>query len=305
MSESISRFFQRYFAYLTLAFALLGYYFPNAFKFFIPWINMTLGLIMFGMGLTLSVKDFKSVLIKPFQVAVGVIAQFVIMPLVAVVLVNTFNLDPMVAVGVILVGCCPGGTSSNVITYLAKGDVALSVTITSITTLLAPVVTPFLLWVFASSYIDISISTLLIAILKIVVLPIILGVFINQFFQPISRQSQPWLPVISVLGIIMIVAAVVGINQQKISEMALILVIVVILHNLLGYALGYVLAKMLKMNSAQQKTISIEVGMQNSGLGASLATSYFDPLAAVPAALFSVWHNISGAILANFFKNKP
>ncbi|MEK3888695.1 bile acid:sodium symporter family protein [Bacillus sp. FSL K6-3431] len=302
--ERISQFAGNTFAVWVLLFAALAFFIPGGFTWISPYISILLGIIMFGMGMTLSLDDFKEVFKHPKKVAIGVVAQFTIMPLIAFGLAIAFKLPPEVAAGVILVGCCPGGTSSNVMTFLAKGNIALSVAITSVTTLLAPFVTPALILLLASKWLPVSAGDMFISIVKIVLIPIILGLFIKMLFRKQVEQSVKALPLVSVVAIVAIVAAVVSGNQQKIAETGLLILLVVILHNSLGYLLGYFFARLLKLDYADQKAVSIEVGMQNSGLGASLAAAHFSPLAAVPSAIFSVWHNISGSLLATWWSKK-
>lgn len=299
--ERFSQFVSNTFAIWVLLFAALAFFIPSGFSWIGAYITTLLGIVMFGMGLTITVADFKEVLTRPKDVAVGVVGQFLIMPILAFLLVKLFNLQPEIAIGVILVGCCPGGTSSNVMTFLSKGDVALSVTITSITTLLAPIITPGLIYLFASEYIDVAPSALFISIVKVIIIPIALGFIVQKFFNKQAKASVKVMPLVSVVAIVAIVAAVVAGNQQKIAETGLIIFAVVVLHNCLGYLIGYLFGKIFGMNLAKKKAIAIEVGMQNSGLGASLAVAHFSPLAAVPSAIFSVWHNISGPILATIF----
>lgn len=259
---------------------------------------------MFGMGLTLSLDDFREVVKRPFDVTIGVLGQFIIMPLLAVLLTKIIPMSPEVAAGVILVGCCPGGTSSNVMTYLSKGDVALSVTCTSVTTLAAPLVTPFLVWAFASQYLPVDGWAMFLSIVKVVLVPLALGALLQKLVPSIVKAAIPALPLVSVTGIVLIVAAVVGASKGAIVQSGLLVFAVVVLHNGLGYTLGFFAAKFAGLSLAKRKAIAIEVGMQNSGLGAALATAYFSPLAAVPSAIFSVWHNISGALLANWFSSR-
>ncbi|WP_107923911.1 bile acid:sodium symporter family protein [Lysinibacillus parviboronicapiens] len=299
--ERFSEFVSKTFAMWVLLFAALAFFVPSGFSWIAAYITILLGIVMFGMGLTITVADFKEVLTRPKDVAVGIVGQFLIMPSLAFLLIKIFNLPPEIAIGVILVGCCPGGTSSNVMTFLSKGDVALSVTITSITTLLAPFVTPGLIYLFASEYIDIAPSALFMSIVKVIIIPIALGFIVQKLFNKQAKASVKVMPLVSVVAIVAIVAAVVAGNQQKIAETGLIIFAVVVLHNCLGYLIGYLFGKMFGMNLAKKKAIAIEVGMQNSGLGASLAVAHFSPLAAVPSAIFSVWHNISGPILATIF----
>ncbi len=303
--ERASRFAGNTFAVWVLLFAVLGFVFPEGFTWITSYITILLGIIMFGMGMTLSGDDFKEVLKQPKSVAVGVAAQFIIMPLLAYGLAILFQLPPEVAVGVILVGCCPGGTASNVMTYLSKGNTALSVAITSVSTLLAPLLTPALVLLFASQWLPVSAGDLFLSILQMVVIPITLGVVVKLLFKEKVTESIKALPLISVISIVAIVAAVVGASKERIAETGLLIFSIVILHNLLGLAIGYWLAKLLRLKEGDQRAISIEVGMQNSGLGAALAAAHFNPIAAVPSAIFSVWHNISGPILATIWSKRP
>ncbi|MBB3950068.1 bile acid:sodium symporter family protein [Aureimonas jatrophae] len=298
---TVSAFVGRTFAIWVIVFAALGFFLPPVFSPVAPYIVTLLGIIMFGMGLTLSLDDFREVARRPFDVGVGVLGQFLIMPLVAVLLTRVIPMPPEVAAGVILVGCCPGGTSSNVMTYLGKGDVALSLACTSVTTLLAPLVTPFLVWLFASQYLPVDAMSMFLSIVKVILVPLALGFALQKLAPSLVRVAEPALPLVSVAGIVLIVAAVVAVNQAAIAGSGLLIFAVVILHNGIGYALGFLAARACGLSLAKRKAISIEVGMQNSGLGAALASAHFSPLAAVPSAIFSVWHNISGALLANSF----
>jgi len=301
---SLSTFVGKTFALWVLAFALLGYLFPDTFRQIAPWIVTLLAIIMFGMGLTLSVDDFREVVKRPVDVGIGVLSQFLIMPLLAVLLTTLIPMPPEVAAGVILVGCCPGGTSSNVMTYLSKGDVALSVACTSVTTLLAPVVTPFLVWMLASQFLPVDAWAMFVSIVKVVLVPLALGALLQKLVPSLVRAAVPALPLVSVTGIVLIVAAVVAASKGAIAESGLMIFAVVVLHNGLGYLIGFFAARACGLSLAKRKAIAIEVGMQNSGLGAALANAYFSPVAAVPSAIFSVWHNISGALLANFFASR-
>ena len=300
----ISSFVGKTFAAWVVLFAVLGFFFPEVFKQIAPWIVTLLSIIMFGMGLTISLDDFREVVKRPFDVTIGVAGQFLIMPLLAVLLTKLISMPPEVAAGVILVGCCPGGTSSNVMTYLSKGDVALSVACTSVTTLAAPIITPFLVWMFASQYLPVDGWAMFMSIIKVVLIPLALGALLQKLLPTFVRAAVPALPLVSVIGIVLIVSAVVGASKASIVQSGLMIFAVVILHNALGYLLGFFAGKAFGLTLAKRKAIAIEVGMQNSGLGAALATAYFSPLAAVPSAIFSVWHNISGALLANWFARR-
>ena len=296
---SLSRFVGNTFAAWVVLFAVLGFLLPDLFRQLTPWIVTLLGIIMFGMGLTISGRDFAEVLRRPVNVGVGVASQFLIMPLLAVALTMIIPMSPEVAAGVILVGCCPGGTSSNVMTYLAKGDVALSVACTSVTTLMAPIVTPFLMLMLASEYLPVDAWAMFQSIVKVVLFPLALGFAAQKLLPAFVRAAVPALPLVSVTGIVLIVAAVVGASKGAIVQSGMMIFAVVVLHNMLGYLIGFIAARLAGLDLAARKAIAIEVGMQNSGLAAALATAYFSPLTAVPAAIFSVWHNISGALVAN------
>ena len=231
---------------------------------------------------------------RPKDVIVGCVAQFTLMPFLAWVLTMVFHLPTELAIGVILVGTCPGGTSSNVMTYLSKGDVALSVGMTAVSTVLAPVLTPLL---------TLNPMNMFLSIVKVVLVPIALGFVVNHFFHEFTQQAVRVLPLVSTTAIVLIICAVVSANSAKIMTSGLLILVVVVLHNLLGYLTGYAVGKALKLDSTKCRAISIEVGMQNSGLATSLAAAHFAqyPLATIPGAVFSVWHNISGAVLANFY----
>lgn len=296
----LSTFIGNTFAVWVILFAALAFALPGGFTWISPYINLLLGIIMFGMGLTLKFKDFKQVVKAPKEVITLAVAQYTIMPLISVGLVFLFQLPPEIAIGVILVGCSPGGTSSNVMTFLAKGNMALSVTATSVTTLLAPIVTPALTLLLASAWLPVSFSAMFISIIQIVLVPIALGVAVQYLLGSKVEQAVGVLPLISVIGIIGVITAVVSNNVENILTSGLLIFAVVILHNLLGYLTGFLLGKVLRFDLRDTKTLSIEVGMQNSGLAATLAATHFSPIAAVPGALFSVWHNISGSLAANW-----
>jgi len=301
---ALSAFVGRTFAIWVIAFAILGFLFPTTFKLIAPYIVILLGVIMFGMGLTLSLNDFQALVKRPLEVGIGVLAHFIIMPALAVLLTHIIPMPPEVAAGVILVGCCPGGTSSNVMTYLARGDVALSVACTSVTTLAAPVVTPFLVWMFASQYLPVDPVSMFLSIVQVILVPLALGLLFQKFLPGLVRAAIPALPLVSVVGIVLIVSAVVGASKPAIAQSGLLIFAVVVLHNGLGYLFGFFAAKAFGLSLPKRKALAIEVGMQNSGLGAALANAYFSPIAAVPSAIFSVWHNISGALIANYFSRR-
>lgn len=304
--EKISNWFGKYMALIVLAVAALALFVPHTCLWIqTSWVNYLLMVVMFGMGLTLSLDDFKLVFTHPKDILIGCLAQFTIMPLLAIALGRLFHLDAALLAGVVLVGTCPGGTSSNVITYLSKGDVALSVGMTSVNTLLAPVLTPAITYFLLKTTVTVDPISMFLSIVKVVIIPIALGFVVNKFFGKGTRRLIKILPSVSVLAICLIVAAVVSHNAEKILTTGAVVFAVVILHNLLGYVCGLAVGKMLHLSVPKAKALSIEVGMQNSGLATSLAGTAFPNLAmaTVPGAIFSVWHNISGAILANLYRH--
>lgn len=292
------------FPLLVILGGVIGFAAPVVIEPISGWTTWLLGVVMFGMGLTLTGKDFVFVAKKPLPVVIGVVAQFVIMPLAAVALTWLLRLPPEIAAGVILVGCAPGGTSSNVVSYLSRGDVALSVTMTSVSTLLAPILTPLLTLWLAGEHMDVSAGPMALSIVKMVILPIGLGLLVRLLAPRLVAAVLPALPWVSVMAIAAIVAIVVAGSRDKLAQAGLIVLIAVILHNALGYTLGYLTGKLTGQPEAGARTMAVEVGMQNSGMAATLATAYLSPLAALPGAVFSVWHNISGAILALIFRAK-
>lgn len=302
--EKISDFFGKFMALIVLAVAALALFVPVTCTWIqTGWVNYLLMIVMFGMGLTLKLEDFKLVFTRPKDICVGCIAQFTIMPLLAFALGKIFGLDAALLAGVILVGTCPGGTSSNVITFMSKGDVALSVGMTSVNTILAPLLTPAITWLLLRTTVTVDPMNMFLSIIKVVIIPIALGFIINKLFGQVTEKLVTILPTVSVVAICLIVASVVSHNSEKIFSTGIVVFAVVILHNLLGYACGFGLGKLLKLNAAKTKALSVEIGMQNSGLATSLAGTAFPDLAmaTVPGAIFSVWHNISGAVLANIY----
>ena len=281
--KKITNFVSGNMAVIVIVVAAIALFSPQTVSFLkTSYVNPLLGVVMFGMGLTLKPQDFKVVFSRPKDVIIGCIAQFTVMPLLAFGLTKVFGLSTELAIGVILVGTCP---------------------MTSVSTILAPFLTPFLTYVYAGARVDVNMASMFISILQVVIVPIAAGFVINHFFHTFTEAAVEVLPLVSTLAIVAIVAAVVSANSANLMTSGLLIVAVVILHNVLGYALGYVIGKVLKLDETKCRAISIEVGMQNSGLATSLATTHFAqyPLATIPGAVFSVWHNVSGAILANFF----
>ncbi|ABR55433.1 Bile acid:sodium symporter [Methanococcus vannielii SB] len=299
-----TKFSENYFAVLVVLGSIAGFLHPPIFSWAMPYISLFLGIIMFGMGMTLKVSDFEAILERPIDVVFGTLLQFTLMPILALVVSYLLSLPPEIAIGVILLGACPGGTASNVITYLAKGDVALSVAITSFSTLIAPLLTPLIVLWSAGHWINVSTISIFVSIVQIVAIPVFMGIFINNLLGKKIDHIRQILPLISVFAIVIIVGAIIGANAEKIVFSGIVVILAVIIHNILGLLLGYTISKMAKIDEKKVRAISIEVGVQNSGLAVALATIHFSPLAAVPGALFSVWHNITGPILANYWSKK-
>ncbi|HSE69280.1 MAG TPA: bile acid:sodium symporter family protein [Nocardioidaceae bacterium] len=267
----------------------------------VPWL---LAVIMLGMGMTLTGRDFAIVGRKPGALAVGVVAQYVVMPLVGLGVATVLDLSPDLAAGVILVGCAPGGTASNVMVFLSRGDTALSVAMTSVSTLLAPLLTPVLVLLLAGQFLPVDAGELLVSIVQIVLLPVVLGLFLRRLLPGAVERSLGALPLVSVAGITLVVMAVVAASADTLLSVGLAVVAAVVVHNLAGYALGYAAGRSFGLDEPGKRAVSIEVGMQNSGLAAALATAHFSPAAALPGAIFSVWHNVSGSLLAGYWSRK-
>ena len=305
--KKLCHYISDYMGMLVLATAMIALAFPNAFLLLRPTlINYLLGVVMFGMGLTLNLHDFRIVFSRPKDVIIGCLAQFTIMPLLAWALAWVFRLDEALALGVVLVGCCPGGTASNVITYLAKGDLALSMGMTGVSTLLAPLLTPLLTWALAGKSIHVDVASMILSILWVVILPIIVGLLVKWLWPKFTEEATDYLPAFSTIAIALIVAIVISANADKLLAGGLIIVLVVVLHNICGLGLGYLIGHLLGLASQKKRAISIEVGMQNSGLASSLAATHFAayPLATIPGAIFSVWHNLSGAAVAYLYSRR-
>ena len=302
--KTICKYISDYMGIWVLLAAVLALVFPQALSSVRPTvINYLLGMVMFGMGLTLNLHDFKIVFSRPKDVIIGCLAQFTIMPLLAWTLTQVFALDEALALGVVLVGCCPGGTASNVITFLAKGDLALSVGMTGVSTLLAPFLTPLLTWLLAGKAVDVDVMSMFLSILWVVILPIVVGLMVKALWPKFTEKAVDYLPAISTLAITSIVGIVIAANAEKLLAGGLLIIVVVVLHNACGLGLGYLIGTLLGLTAPKRKAISVEVGMQNSGLATSLATIHFAtyPMASIPGAVFSVWHNISGAIVARIY----
>ena len=304
-TERNSRIAVLLFPVLILLGGLCGMLMPQAFLGLSSWINPLLMVIMFCMGLTLTMPDFVLVFKNPLPVLGGVAAQYIIMPSMGWLVATMLQLEPALAAGLILVGCAPGGTASNVVSYLARGNVALSVAMTSVSTLLAPLLTPALALWLAGQYMPVDAGSMAISVVQIVLIPVVLGIFLRMLFNRFVDKVSGALPWLSVLAITFVVTVIVAGSAQTIVTAGLLVLVAVVLHNALGLALGYAIGILLRVPEDSRRTIAIEVGMQNSGLAGGLAKQYFSPEAALPGAVFSVWHNLSGALIAAYWRRKP
>ncbi|WP_431870028.1 bile acid:sodium symporter family protein [Nocardiopsis eucommiae] len=302
--KKVADFVGRWFAVLVLAGAVVGLLLPEQTSLITPHVSLLLGVIMFCMGLTMRPQDFAVVARHPKAVLLGVVAQYSVMPLLGWGIAHAFGLPPLLVVGMILVGAAPGGTASNVIVYLARGDVALSVAMTSISTMLAPFITPLIVLGLAGSTLPVSAGDLFLSILQVVLLPVVGGLLLRLFADRFVVPLLPLMPLVSVTGIVLVVSGVVGANSDAVLTTGLLLALAVILHNTLGLLIGYLVGYFGRLPDSARRAVSVEVGMQNSGLAASLATTHFEPVAALPGALFSVWHNLSGAAVATFWARR-
>ena len=289
----------------ALLLSALAFFQPSLFMGIKGQIVPLLTIIMLCMGLTLSINDFRNVLASRKALLVGVILQFTIMPLVALLITLLFGFDAELTVGMLLVGSVAGGTSSNVMCYLAKGDTALSISMTAISTLLGVILTPLLVELLVGQSIDVPVQSMLISLLQVVVAPVLLGVVLNYALAGVVKRLEPVLPLFSMIAIVLIISIVVALNADNIAHIGGIVAVAVILHNSCGLALGYGITALMGFDKKTCRTIAFEVGLQNSGLATALAMKFFSPAAALPGTLFSVWHNISGSLLAGYWAKKP
>ena len=296
--------FTNYFTFWIIGFSIITYAYPATFAKLAYLITPALGIIMLGMGITLTGADFKRVFLRPQDVAVGFMAQYGIMPFTGFALAKVLGLESLIAAGVVLVGSCPGGTASNVITYLARADVALSVTMTSVSTIFSPILTPLFTYLLAGQWIPVPVLRLFISTFEIILIPVALGLGIRSLFKERVKTAIEILPMVSSVTIIFIVGVIVASNAEAIGKVGLKTGLAVILHNIVGLTLGFYFARLFGLEVFKARAVSIEVGMQNSGLGVALATAHFGALAALPSAMFSVWHNISGSALAWWWRRK-
>ena len=296
--ESVSRRIESHFITIAVILSGVALAYPPSFTWIKPHIPLGLGIIMFGMGLTLEFGDFRDILRKWRLVGLGVILQYTVMPLLAVGISYTLGLPPEAAVGMVVVGACPGGTASNVIAYLARANVPLSVTLTLTSTCLAPVLTPAIVYLVLEKQVHIDFWSMVQSVFWIVVFPLVDGLILRRLLR---RRLEPVLrvfPSVSILVIAMVIACIIGLNRQALLAFPLLVFLAVVLHNTLGLAAGYGMARLFRYSHRDARTLAIEVGMQNSGLGVALAVKHFGVASALPGALFSLWHNLSGVGLA-------
>jgi BASS family bile acid:Na+ symporter len=289
---------------LIIILSTIAFFYPKGFARMTSYTSIFLGVAMFGMGTTIDLNNFKNIIKRPKEISIGVVSQFLIMPLIARALCRVFKLPREIALGVILVGCCPGGTASNVMTHIAGGDVTLSVTMTIVSTLLAPFLTPLLVYFLAGTWVEVSLVAMFTTVVKVILIPVILGILVNKVAYKKMEYVSPFLPLVSALAIILIISGIIALNADKILESGLLVTMIVFLHNSLGLLLGLGICKIFNIDYKKSTAVAIEVGMQNSGLAVSLATANFaaNPLATLPGAIFSVMHNITGTIFANHRK---
>lgn len=302
--DKVGVFVKKYMSLMVLIAAIIAYFKQEVFLWVVPNMNTMLGFIMFGMGMTLKKDDFTLILKRPKDVIFGTLAQYIIMPLGAFLVAKAFNLPGELAVGLILLGACPGGVTSNVMSFIAKGDVALSVTFTSISTLLAPIVTPAFILLFAGQWVQINALGMFISITKVVIVPIILGGICHRFFSRFTEKAIRVLPSISGLAMVLLVGGIVSANADKLTYSVIIVAFAVIVHNILGYIGGYITASKIGFDEEKRRVLSIETGMKNATLATTLAMAHFAPQAAIAPAIAGIWHAFSVSVLANYWGNK-
>lgn len=301
---------EKYYFIIILIAVGISLVYPSSFSWVLSEINgvnilnLLLSVVLFTMGTTLKVDNFVNVFRHPREIVVGISAQYIIMPLLAFVLASLFSLDAALTVGIILVGTVPGGTASDVITFLANGDVALSVSLTAVSTLLSPLLTPIITLLLIGNRIHFDPTQMFISIVQIVIIPIALGLLLNYKFPSFCDKLKDYLPAISSLVVCLIVAGVIGANKQAILTSSGIVIVVIVLQYFIGMLLGFLLGYLVGMDRKRIITVAIELAFQNSGLSTSLAKTHFPNLAqaTVPGALYSVWQNFAGSILAYIFK---
>lgn len=301
--ETIPRFIEKHFILIAVVLSAWALVYPPSFTWIKPHIPLGLGVIMFGMGLTLDFEDFRDILRKWPLVGFGMVMQYLVMPLLAVSISFVLGLPPEAVIGMVVVGACPGGTASNVIAYLAKANVPLSVTMTLASTCLAPVLTPAIIYMVLEKQIQIDFWSMVQSVFWIVVFPLVDGLILRRIFRKRLEPFLRYFPSLSITVIALLIACIIGLNQKTLLAFPLLVFLAVVLHNSFGLAAGYGFARLIKCSKRDARTLAIEVGMQNSGLGVALAVKHFGAATALPGALFSLWHNLSGVGLARIWRN--
>ncbi|GAK07738.1 bile acid:sodium symporter family protein [Geomicrobium sp. JCM 19038] len=302
---SVSTFAGRYFAVLVIIAAFTAFLMPDPFIPINSYVPILLGIVMLGMGMTLKPVDFTLVAKKPTPVLLGLLFQYTIMPLTAFLIALALSLPPELAAGLVLLGSVPGGTSSNVMVYLAKGDLPLSITMTSISTLVAPIATPAILFLLAGQWMPVNFMSMFTMIIQVIIIPVAIGLLLRKFVPVFVDKTVTVMPLVSVVAILAIMSGAVGANADTLASAGLIAFVAVMLHNAAGLALGYAAATISKLTPSQRRAVSIEIGMQNTGLGVTLATAHLSPLAAIPSVIGTAWHNITGPIMATYWSKRP
>ena len=308
--KGIFKFIEKYFFIIILLAVAVSLVYPSSFKWVlsdyngINILNLLLSIVLFTMGTTLKADDFVNVFKNPKDIAAGISAQYVIMPLIALALAKLFSLNDALTIGLVLVGTVPGGTASDVITFLSKGDVALSVSLTAVSTVISPILTPLITLLLIGNQIHFNPVNMFISIIEIVIIPIVLGLVLNYKFPDFCERLKDYLPAVSSIVICLIVAGVIGANKQAILTSSEVIIIVIILQYFLAMLLGFGVGYLAGMGKKQIVTVAIELAFQNSGLSTGLAKTHFPNLsqATVPGALYSVWQNFAGSILAYVFR---
>ena len=303
--KKISKVLTKYMAVIVILIAALALFVPKSCIWIqSSWVNYLLIIVMFVMGLNMNLEDIAVVFTKPRDLIIGCIVQYVAMPVLAFGLGKMFFLDEELLAGLIILGCCPGGTASNVMTYLSKGESAFSIGMTAVTNLLSPIVTPAITYLFLRKTISVDVKSMILAIIFVVIVPLLLGMVINRILSRLTENVKYILPSVADIAIFLIVASTVSHNSDRIRATGIKIIIAAILLNLLGYLFGYIFGSSFMMKMKRKKALTLEIGMQNSGMATSLAVAAFPGMAmvAVPAAVFSVWQYVSGAVLAGIFR---
>lgn len=303
--KKISKVLTKYMAVMVILIAALALFVPKSCIWIqSSWVNYLLIIVMFVMGLNMNLEDIAVVFTKPRDLIIGCVVQYVAMPVLAFGLGKMFFLDEELLAGLIILGCCPGGTASNVMTYLSKGESAFSIGMTAVTNLLSPIVTPAITYLFLRKTISMDVKSMILAIIFVVIVPLLLGMVINRILSRLTENVKYILPSVADIAIFLIVASTVSHNSDRIRATGLKIIIAAILLNLLGYLFGYIFGSSFMMKMKRKKALTLEIGMQNSGMATSLAVAAFPgmAMAAVPAAVFSVWQYVSGAVLAGIFR---